>query len=187
MRYGKQRFLLLGWTCVSICLVTRLAFSAGNEFRNWTTSNGRKSVLKMAVVDQTASTVRLKRQDNGEIVEIPITRLSRQDQQYLRELAGPDAEENPFAEPSQPGPSIASSSDAGGNPSNSVRGVRWTAPSLTDENLDEWITFLRPKKEELKWREIRWHNNLADAADEARRLKRPILLWTMNGNPCGET
>ena len=58
---------------------------------------------------------------------------------------------------------------------------------VTDENLDQWITFIRPTEEDLKWRDIRWHNNLATAQEEARRLQRPILLWTMNGNPCGET
>ena len=73
------------------------------------------------------------------------------------------------------------------NPSNSIANVRWPAPVLTDGNLTEWLTFIRPTAEELKWRNIRWHTSLASAVEEARRLQRPILLWTMNGNPCGET
>ena len=60
-------------------------------------------------------------------------------------------------------------------------------PTLTDDNLREWTAFIRPKEDELAWRKVRWHKSLSEAAAEARRLERPILLWTMNGHPCGET
>lgn len=63
----------------------------------------------------------------------------------------------------------------------------WLAPKIGDENYRKWITFIRPTAKELKWKKIRWHKSLSVAAAEARRLKRPILLWTMNGHPCGET
>lgn len=75
----------------------------------------------------------------------------------------------------------------GANPGNAMAGVRWPAPVLTDTNLDQWARFIDPTPKELSWRKIRWHTSLATAAEEARRLQRPILLWTMNGNPCGET
>lgn len=75
----------------------------------------------------------------------------------------------------------------GNNPANSAPEVRWPAPTLTDENLTAWQTFIQPSPEELRWRNIRWHTSLASAIEEANRLQRPILLWTMNGNPCGET
>ena len=65
------------------------------------------------------------------------------------------------------------------------RPVRWPAPELDDDNLRQWMTFIRPTREELKWRQVRWHKSLSVA--EAKRLQRPILLWTMNGHPCGET
>jgi len=185
MRSRKRHLVLLSWSYLAVCLIARDVLS-DDAFRNWTTSGGRKSILKMAVVEQTTSTVRLKRQDNGKIVEIPVSQLSRQDRQYLRELAGSQTDDNPFAEATRTTPTVVAN-DAGENPSNLIRGVQWAAPTLNDANLNEWLTFLRPQKDELKWREIRWHNNLADAAEEARRLKRPILLWTMNGNPCGET
>lgn len=61
------------------------------------------------------------------------------------------------------------------------------APQITEANLDQWIAFVRPSAEELGWRAIRWHNSLSEAADEAEKLQRPILLWAMNGHPCGET
>lgn len=64
---------------------------------------------------------------------------------------------------------------------------RWPAPTLSDDNYHKWLTFIRPTQQELKWRDIRWHKSLSVAAAEAAKLQRPILLWTMNGHPCGET
>lgn len=63
----------------------------------------------------------------------------------------------------------------------------WPAPEISTENLDTWISFIRPSAEELGWRSVRWHRSLSEAAEEARKLDRPILLWAMNGHPCGET
>ena len=34
---------------------------------------------------------------------------------------------------------------------------------------------------------IGWRNEFWPAVEEARRLGRPILLWTMNGHPLGCT
>jgi hypothetical protein len=65
--------------------------------------------------------------------------------------------------------------------------ARWPAPELTDDSYRKWLEFIRPTDEELKWRQVRWHKSLSEAAAEARKLERPILLWTMNGHPCGET
>ena len=61
------------------------------------------------------------------------------------------------------------------------------APELTQDNLDRWMTFSRPNDEELLWQKIRWHKDYEAAVKEARQLKRPVLLWTMNGHPCVET
>ena len=65
--------------------------------------------------------------------------------------------------------------------------ARWPAPTLADDNYRQWLAFLRPTGEELSWRQVRWHHSLSGAAAEARQLQRPVLLWTMNGHPCGET
>jgi hypothetical protein len=65
--------------------------------------------------------------------------------------------------------------------------VRWPHPQLTDGNYSEWVDFIWPTKQELKWQDVRWHTELEDAAREAGQLQRPVLLWTMNGHPCGET
>lgn len=66
-------------------------------------------------------------------------------------------------------------------------GVQWKAPVLTDANFQQWSDYLWPTDEDLKWQKIRWHKSLSIAAKEAKELNRPILLWTMNGHPCGET
>jgi hypothetical protein len=63
----------------------------------------------------------------------------------------------------------------------------WPVPEITSTNLDKWIKFIRPSAGELGWRNVRWHRSLSEAAEEAEQLKRPILLWAMNGHPCGET
>ena len=82
-------------------------------------------------------------------------------------------------------------SDAAWKPSKTLKPGEappyFPAPDITEANLDQWATFVRPSAEELGWRAIRWHNNLSEAAEEAERLQRPILLWAMNGHPCGET
>lgn len=60
-----------------------------------------------------------------------------------------------------------------------------TSPTL--ENFREWVSYIRPEGEEESWREIPWRNGFIPAVKEAQALNRPILLWAMNGNPCGET
>ena len=58
---------------------------------------------------------------------------------------------------------------------------------LSVKNYRAWMNYIRPSGDELKWRKIAWRNKLMPAVDEARKLNRPVLLWAMNGNPCGET
>ncbi len=70
---------------------------------------------------------------------------------------------------------------------NSGPTVRWPAPELNDTSFDDWLNFIRPSQDDAKWQRMRWHKELEDAAREAKELHRPILLWTMNGHPCGET
>ena len=40
---------------------------------------------------------------------------------------------------------------------------------------------------ETQWNEIPWRVDLGEAIDDAREEDRPILLWIMNGHPCGMT
>ena len=60
-------------------------------------------------------------------------------------------------------------------------------PELNDQSFRKWIDFVRPNAEESKWRQVGWRTALWPAVQEARELQRPLLLWTMNGHPCGHT
>lgn len=57
----------------------------------------------------------------------------------------------------------------------------------TEKNYEKWVEFIRPSKKELAFEQIGWRNQFWPAVEEARRLGRPILLWTMNGHPLGCT
>ncbi len=59
------------------------------------------------------------------------------------------------------------------------------APS--QQNFDKWLTFIRPDETERAYQQIAWRNRFWPAVAEARKLGRPILLWTMNGHPLGCT
>jgi len=60
--------------------------------------------------------------------------------------------------------------------------------SMVDQNnYNAWVEFIEPTIEELDWNAVRWHHSLSSAAREAKKLNRPIMLWTMNGHPFGET
>lgn len=60
-------------------------------------------------------------------------------------------------------------------------------PEPTVVNLSEWLTMIEPAEGEQAYREIGWRNALWPAVQEARKLGRPILFWTMNGHPLGST
>ncbi len=57
----------------------------------------------------------------------------------------------------------------------------------TARNLADWVAFIRPSAKELAYEQIGWRTAFWPAVAEARRLGRPILLWTMNGHPLGCT
>ena len=60
-------------------------------------------------------------------------------------------------------------------------------PGPTESNLSELLTRIEPSQSEQAYREIGWRNALWPAVQEARKLGRPILFWTMNGHPLGCT
>lgn len=60
-------------------------------------------------------------------------------------------------------------------------------PEPTESNLSELLTMIEPAASEQAYREIGWRNALWPAVQEARKLGRPILFWTMNGHPLGCT
>ena len=62
-----------------------------------------------------------------------------------------------------------------------------TAQELNEATFDTWYSYILPKKSELTWRRIGWRGTLGEARLEAREKDMPILLWAMNGHPCGCT
>ena len=54
-------------------------------------------------------------------------------------------------------------------------------------NYERWLKFIKPDAQEQAYKEIDWRNHFWTAVQEAKKLGRPILLWTMNGHPLGCT
>ena len=61
------------------------------------------------------------------------------------------------------------------------------AQDLTEETYPNVRKSILLDSEESHWQKIPWRPNLGVAIDEARRQDKPILLWMMNGHPCGMT
>jgi hypothetical protein len=66
-----------------------------------------------------------------------------------------------------------------------ARPVSWPVPTLDDRTYKQWLDFVRPGPDDLKWKRIPWRNDLLAAVQEAKALDRPILLWSDQGNPLG--
>lgn len=55
------------------------------------------------------------------------------------------------------------------------------------ESFESRFALVLPRANEDKWRAVGWRTNLMQAREEAQRLRRPIFLWIMVGNPQGCT
>ena len=58
---------------------------------------------------------------------------------------------------------------------------------LNDKNFQTILKEISAKASNEKWEEIPWRPSFAEALVEARSKDMPILLWMMNGHPCGMT
>jgi RNA polymerase sigma factor (sigma-70 family) len=58
---------------------------------------------------------------------------------------------------------------------------------LTEKTLARWQAYILPRQFEIDWQQIPWRPTFWEGMVEAQAKDRPILLWTMNGHPCGET
>lgn len=56
---------------------------------------------------------------------------------------------------------------------------------LTWERLAQVREHVLPDAQEERWLAIAWRSRLWDAVEDARRERKPILLWAMNGHPLG--
>jgi hypothetical protein len=56
-------------------------------------------------------------------------------------------------------------------------------PIPTEANIAQWLTYIRPKAEELAFEASDWKPTFWEAVTEAQQKAKPILLWAMNGHP----
>ena len=69
-----------------------------------------------------------------------------------------------------------------------VSAQRADRPSeLTEATFPAALAAILPDPAETQWRQIAWRPELSAAIREARAEDKPILLWAMNGHPCGMT
>ncbi len=79
--FRHSSFILLFVISCSACSAQDSA-----DYRIWTTKSGRKSDVKLAIVESSGEIVKVKRQDNGKVIELRVDQLSDADQRYLRSL-----------------------------------------------------------------------------------------------------
>ena len=56
---------------------------ANSEFRIWTTVDGKKSSVRLKLISKDNDSVRLKREDNGREITLPLSNLSTEDRRFL--------------------------------------------------------------------------------------------------------
>ena len=54
---------------------------------------------------------------------------------------------------------------------------------LGDATFEKLRDYIRPRPDELKWKEIPWLTTFADGVKSADAADKPLLLWAMNGHP----
>jgi hypothetical protein len=58
---------------------------------------------------------------------------------------------------------------------------------LTEKTYLGILKALKKMPVKSHWRDVAWRPNFGVAIEEARKADKPILLWVMNGHPCGMT
>ena len=58
---------------------------------------------------------------------------------------------------------------------------------LTETTYPAILKALQNLPVKTYWKEIPWRPNFGEAIKDARKEDKPILLWAMNGHPCGMT
>lgn len=58
---------------------------------------------------------------------------------------------------------------------------------LDDETFEAWRDFIHPSAAELASERIDWNPTLWAGLMRAQEVKKPLMIWIMNGHPCGLT
>ncbi len=60
-------------------------------------------------------------------------------------------------------------------------------PELDAKTFASIIEYVIPTDDELRWRSIPWRPTLFDGLRDGAQMRKPVLLWAMNGHPLGTT
>ena len=63
--------------------------------------------------------------------------------------------------------------------------IEGEAPDAID--WDAWGDFVRPTAEESRFEELEWVGSFGAGIEKANQVRKPLLLWIMNGHPLGCT
>ena len=58
---------------------------------------------------------------------------------------------------------------------------------LNDDTFERWRDFIHPSAAELASDRIEWNTTLWAGLTRAQEMKKPLMIWIMNGHPCGLT
>ncbi len=62
-----------------------------------------------------------------------------------------------------------------------------TRQVLDDTTFEPWRDFLHPSDAELASDRIEWNATLWAGLTRAQEAMKPLMIWIMNGHPCGLT
>jgi hypothetical protein len=65
-----------------------------------------------------------------------------------------------------------------------IAGLLWMPQGLSDSDCKKLHDSLKPPAAEL-WRDIPWKVSLVEAQNLAAKEKKPLFIWSMDGNPLG--
>ncbi|SMP51441.1 Outer membrane protein assembly factor BamB, contains PQQ-like beta-propeller repeat [Neorhodopirellula lusitana] len=127
----KTIVALIALLITSLSAATSLAQESTQQYRHWTTSSGRRSDVRLKLIERTTDSIRLQREDNQKIAVLPLQQLSQADLNFLNRLTSNSP--TPQATPPQTTPSSASESDWP-----QWRGSNRDGVSTETNLLDQW-------------------------------------------------
>ncbi len=64
-------------------------------------------------------------------------------------------------------------------------GLDLRVPEITPENFDDYVRLIKPTPDESYWSLIPWMTDLYEARKKAAAEGKPLVVWTMSGEPMG--
>lgn len=127
------RLALIGATCLIWFASQTLAQES--LWRIWTTSNGRKSDVRLKFVSGDSKAVKLQREDNGKFISIAKAQLSAADLKFVASLTKPSTSLSPSLSP-RPSSGSATAPASAGWPQ--WRGVNRDGKNASTGLLQQW-------------------------------------------------